>query len=53
MGGAIMTLEQCRQLSGRWYGGRFDPDGEPFSPAEKQSLFNAAGLTDDFWQLGP
>ena len=50
-GGETMSLEQCWELSRRWYPGRQELDWRPKTVEEMRRAFTAAGLTSPFWAL--
>jgi hypothetical protein len=51
--GATVPLEQLWRLARSWYDDRLEPDWRRRTPAERQALLDAAGLTGPFWSLTP
>jgi hypothetical protein len=49
--GARMTTQQQWQLARGWFAGRDKPEWRKRSPDEAHEIFQAAGLTGDFWRL--
>jgi hypothetical protein len=50
--GAVVALEQLQRLAAAWYGDRLHADWRPRTREESQAVFEAVGLTGDFWRLG-
>ena len=48
--GAVMTVPQLWELSQRWYRERMSPEYHGRSMEEAQKIFEAVGLTSEFWQ---
>ncbi|MYE27739.1 MAG: hypothetical protein F4X87_11110 [Chloroflexi bacterium] len=51
--GAVLTLDQVWELSGRWYHDRMSPRFRGRAVDEAIAVFRALGLTDDFWTMPP
>jgi hypothetical protein len=49
--GAILELDRLHRLAMAWYGGRLDPGWRPRSRGQSQAIFDAVGLSGEFWQL--
>ena len=49
--GVMVTLERMWALAQRWYDDRLDPDWRRRSPAERQAILDAVGLSGPFWSL--
>jgi hypothetical protein len=47
----MVTLERMWALAQRWYDDRLDPDWRRRSPAERQAILDAVGLSGPFWSL--
>jgi hypothetical protein len=50
-GGQTIPFAHCWELAKRWYPGRDGIDWQPKTPAQMQEIFDALGLTGEFWQL--
>ena len=51
--GALLSLPATWTLAKRWYDDRFELDWRRRSPAEREAILRAAGLSGPFWSLGP
>jgi hypothetical protein len=51
--GATVPLAQLWELARRWYDDRLEPDWRRRTPAERQAILDAVGLTGPFWSLEP
>ena len=51
--GAIVSLEQTWALARRWYDDRLRLDWRRRTPAERQVILDAVGLSGPFWSLQP
>ena len=51
--GATFTTDQCWTLAQRWFADRLAPDWRRRTIDEAHEIFEAAGLTGDFWRLNP
>ena len=49
--GQVVPLAQLAGLARRWYGRHAEPDWQKPTVAEAAAVFQAAGLTGQFWQL--
>jgi len=49
--GAVVPIDQVVALGRAWYGRHLDADWRKWSVAEAQSIFDAVGLTGEFWRL--
>jgi hypothetical protein len=49
--GGVFGLDVAWRLAGAWYGERLSPTWRRRSPDEAQAVFEALGLTGDFWRL--
>jgi hypothetical protein len=49
--GAIVELGRLQQLAVAWYGDRLDPGWRPRDRGQSQAIFDAVGLTGEFWRL--
>jgi hypothetical protein len=49
--GELLTVEQVWELSKRWYGDRLSPKFTGRSIAEAHQIFEALGLTSNFWRF--
>jgi hypothetical protein len=49
--GAVVPAAQCWNLAQRWYEGRLDLSWKGRTPKQKEKIFQAVGLTDDFWRV--
>lgn len=50
--GQMLSLEQAWQLALGWYADRLEVDHQRKPVEEAQALFNALGMTGEFWTLG-
>ena len=50
--GSTLTAAKMNEVSRAWWGARLDPGWRPRATQDSQALLEAAGLSDDFWQLG-
>jgi hypothetical protein len=51
--GAALGLPQCFRLARAWFGDRLTPEWRPRSAEETQRLFDAVGLSGEFWRVAP
>lgn len=51
--GAVLKPTQLWELAKRWYDDRLELDWRRLSIAERQTILEGVGLTDDFWSLSP
>jgi hypothetical protein len=51
--GATVALDRLWTLARSWYGDRFELGWRRRTPAERQALLDAVGLTGPFWSLTP
>ena len=49
--GEIFDLDRLWTLARSWYADRLDHDWRRRTPAERQALLTAAGLTGPFWVI--
>jgi hypothetical protein len=49
--GARMTIDQQWDLARRWFAGRDRPEWTKRSAEQAHEIFEAVGLTGDFWRL--
>ena len=49
--GETVPVQTLAALARDWYGDRLDPGWRPRSAAQSQRIFDALGLTGDFWRL--
>jgi hypothetical protein len=49
--GAVVPTGQLWELARRWYDDRFEPGWRRRTPAERQAILDAVGLTGPFWSL--
>ena len=49
--GATLTAAKMNEVSRSWWGSRLDPGWQPRATQDSQAILDAAGLTDEFWQL--
>lgn len=49
--GAVLPWPQVLALGRAWYGRHLDPDWRKHTVAEAQAIFDALGLSGDFWRL--
>jgi hypothetical protein len=52
VGGEVLSLAQLWELSQRWYHNRLSPDFRGRSLGEIEAIFDAVGLTAEFWRYG-
>jgi hypothetical protein len=50
--GATMSSAKLCELAHIWYGNRLDPDWQPRTLQQNQTILDGLGLTDPFWRLG-
>jgi hypothetical protein len=51
--GATVALDRLWTLARSWYDDRFELGWRRRTPAERQALLDAVGLTGPFWSLTP
>ena len=49
--GAVIGVDQIRQLGEAWYGDKLSPDWTRATPDEAEATFASIGLVGDFWRL--
>jgi hypothetical protein len=49
--GELVPIATIKALAPRWYGDRLDPEWRPRTREQSQAIFDAVGLTGDFWRL--
>ncbi len=49
--GRVIAIEQAWELSKRWYGYYLSPDWKPKTAEGANQIFEAVGLTDEYWKL--
>jgi hypothetical protein len=49
--GELVPIDTLKALAPRWYGNRLDPGWRPRTRDESQAIFEAVGLTGEFWAL--
>jgi hypothetical protein len=49
--GELVPIDTLKALATRWYGDRLDPDWRPRTREQSQAIFDAVGLTGEFWRL--
>lgn len=49
--GAVFPAEKAWALARGWYADRLDPGWRRRTPEEGREIFEAAGLTGQFWSL--
>ena len=49
--GYVAAAQTMYDMSGDWYEGRMDESWNPPSPEVAESIFEAHGLTGEFWSL--
>jgi len=50
--GASIPVSKLAELAEAWWWDRIDPDWQPHSREQNQSILDRVGLTGDFWRLG-
>jgi hypothetical protein len=50
--GEVIPLQRTADLGRRWYGRHAELQWQKWTVAEAQAIFDAAGLTSEFWNLG-
>jgi hypothetical protein len=50
--GASIPVSKLAELAEAWWWDRLDPDWQPHSREQNQSILDRVGLTGDFWRLG-
>jgi hypothetical protein len=49
--GGTLTLAQGWMLAQLWYGDRLNPQWQPKTASEAESVFQDVGLVGEFWKL--
>jgi hypothetical protein len=49
--GGTLTLTQWWKLAQLWYGDRLNPQWQPKTASEVESVFQNVGLVGEFWKL--
>jgi hypothetical protein len=49
--GGTLTLTQGWKLAQLWYGDRLNPQWQPKTASEVESVFQNVGLVGEFWKL--
>jgi len=49
--GGTLTLAQGWKLAQLWYGDRLNPQWQPKTASEAESVFQDVGLVGEFWKL--
>lgn len=49
--GGTLSLAQGWKLAQLWYSDRLNPDWQPKSAAEAETVFREVGLVGEFWKL--
>jgi hypothetical protein len=49
--GGTLSLEQGWRLAQLWYSDRLNPEWQPKSEADAETVFQEVGLVGEFWKL--